>query len=250
MNLFGNEFVNFLITSFSEERTILYRNGVYGFTQKLLAYNSNKIEGSTLTKEHTTALFEDKFEYMPDQDYRRKDVEEATGHFIAFNTMLDHLSEQLSENLIKSLHRELKSGVFEDRMNGYVVGDYKKRPNIIGNYTTTLPKDVPHEMGKLLEWYNSQNQINVNILADFHAKYETIHPFQDGNGRTGRLILFRECLYNGIDPIVIYDSDKKDYIKSLIEYRESKSIDRLVSVFYKGQKRYKQDCEYFRQVIE
>ena len=123
-----------------------------------------------------------------------KDVEEMNGHFLMFNKMLDTLNEPLTQRLIKQFHYELKSGVFEDRANGYAIGDYKKRPNIVGLYHTTKPEDVETEMKYLLEWYSEQERIGIAVLAEFHARYESIHPFQDGNGRTGRLIIFRECL--------------------------------------------------------
>lgn len=113
----------------------------------------------------------------------------------------------------------MKAGVFEDRANGYAVGDYKKRPNIIGIYDTTAPTDVPEKMSELLEWYEEQ-EISMPVLAEFHARYEAIHPFQDGNGRIGRIILFRECLKYGFLPAIIEDKNRMEYIDSLAEYRK------------------------------
>mgnify|MGYP000181689966 CR=1 FL=1 len=121
-----------------------------------------------------------------------------------FNKMLETIDQPLSQELIKQFHYELKSGVFEDRANGYAIGDYKKRPNIVGMYETVLPSKVPEEMEKLISWYASQ-EVTLEILAEFHVRYESIHPFQDGNGRTGRMILFRECLRHNISPLIIED---------------------------------------------
>lgn len=145
-----------------------------------MAYNSNKIEGSTLTEEQTASLFDTGVLPKSEDYYRAKDVEEMNGHFLMFNKMLDTLDLELTEELIKAFHYELKSGVFEDRANGYAIGDYKKRPNMIGIYETVLPSQVSDEMSQLLAWYNNQD-ISLEILAEFHARYESIHPFQDGN---------------------------------------------------------------------
>lgn len=125
----------------------------------------------------------------------------------------------MSQKLIKQFHYELKSGVFEDRINGYAIGDYKQRPNMIGIYQTVRPENVAHEIHLLMDWYNNQ-EVNISVLAEFHARYESIHPFQDGNGRTGRLLLFRECLKNDIVPIVIEDANKNEYLEALKEYRK------------------------------
>ncbi len=133
--------------------------------------------------------------------------------------MLDTLNQLLSQKLIKQFHYELKSGVFEDHINGYAIGDYKQRPNMIGMYQTVRPENVVHEIHLLMDWYCNQ-EVNISVLAEFHARYESIHPFQDGNGRTGRLILFRECLKNDIVPIVIEDANKNEYLEALKEYRE------------------------------
>lgn len=191
---------------------------MYAYTQRLLAYNSNKIEGSTLTEEQTASLFDNGTLPKSDDYYRAKDVEEMNGHFLMFNKMLDTLDEPFTQELIKRFHYELKSGVFEDCANGYAIGDYKKRPNMIGMYQTVRPGDVAQEMYSLMEWYGNQT-VDISILAEFHVRYENIHPFQDGNGRTGRLILFRECLKNKIVPVVIEDANRNEYLEALKEYR-------------------------------
>lgn len=245
----GNrEWSIFLIERFQIEKRRKDRSGIYGYTQRLLAYNSNKIEGSTLTEEQTAALFDTGFLPKSDDYYRAKDIEEMNGHFLMFNKMLDTLDEPLTQELVKQFHYELKSGVFEDRANGYAIGDYKKRPNMIGMYQTVRPENVSKEMGRLLEWYHRQ-ETGISVLAEFHARYESIHPFQDGNGRTGRLILFRECLKNSIVPVVIEDSNRNEYLEALKSYREENSLFKMEKLFEKEQKFYFEKCKYFGEEL-
>lgn len=238
------DFLDFLLERFKIERNKFDRSGVYAYTQRLLAYNSNKIEGSTLTEEQTASLFDNGTLPKSDDYYRAKDVEEMNGHFLMFNKMLDTLDESLTQELIKQFHYELKSGVFEDRADGYAIGDYKKRPNMIGMYQTVKPENVQVEMDTLLSWYFGR-EINLSVLAEFHARYESIHPFQDGNGRTGRLILFRECLKNGIVPVVIEDGYRNEYLETLKAYREERTLDKLIRLFEKEQLVYLEKCKYF-----
>lgn len=238
------DFLDFLLERFRIERKKFDRSGVYAYTQRLLAYNSNKMEGSTLTEEQTASLFDNGTLPKSDEYYRAKDVEEMNGHFLMFNKMLDTLDEVLSQELIKQFHYELKSGVFEDRANGYAIGDYKQRPNMIGMNQTVRPENVTHEMYLLMDWYNNQD-IDISVLAEFHARYERIHPFQDGNGRTGRLILFRECLKNGILPVVIEDANRNEYLDALKEYGEEKSLNKLIGLLEKEQQFYWERCKYF-----
>lgn len=166
------------------------------------------------------------------------------GHFLMFNKMLETLEEDLTQDLIKQFHYEFKSGVFEDRANGYAIGDYKKRPNMIGTYQTARPEDVKNEIISLLHWYCKQ-EVNLSVLAEFHARYECIHPFQDGNGRTGRLIIFRECLKNGLVPIIIEDSNRYQYLEALKQYREEKIVKNLVKLFEEEQQVYYDKAIYF-----
>lgn len=240
-----SEFKKWLIDRFIIERKKFDRSGVYAYTQRVMAYNSNKIEGSTLTPEQTASLFDNGTLPRSDDYYRAKDVEEMNGHFLMFNYMLDTLEEPLSQKLIKQFHYELKSGVFEDRANGYAIGDYKQRPNMVGMYRTALPKEVPDEMEKLLVWYEAQPK-NMETLAKFHAGYESIHPFQDGNGRTGRMILFRESLkYEEVDPFIILDDDRTVYIEALKEFREKGTVAQLTELLQKEAEIYYKQCEYF-----
>lgn len=242
----NDKLIKFLIERFKIERRRFDRSGVYAYTQRMLAYNSNKIEGSTLTEEQTAALFDSGILPKSDDYYRAKDVEEMNGHFLMFNKMLDTIEEPLSQDLIKAFHYELKSGVFEDRANGYAIGDYKKRPNIVGTYETVKPENVSEEMEKLLNRYSMQDK-TVEAIAEFHVRYECIHPFQDGNGRTGRIILFRECLKNNIVPAIIEDKNRMEYIEALREYREKGNISRMTELLETEQEFYFEKCSYFME---
>ena len=237
------DYKKWLVERFIIERKRFDRSGVYAYTQRAMAYNSNKIEGSTLTPEQTASLFDNGTLPQSDDYYRAKDVEEMNGHFLMFNYMLDTLGEELTPELIKHLHYELKSGVFEDRANGYAIGDYKKRPNMVGMYRITLPQDVETEMNQLLKWYREQNK-NMETLAEFHARYEAIHPFQDGNGRVGRLILFKECLANGYVPFIITEELKMFYYRGLQQWDHIK--DYLRDTCLTAQDTYKEVLDKYR----
>lgn len=239
-----SSFMHILLKRFYTEYTKRDRSGIYGFTQCFMAYHSNKIEGNNLTEDQAVFLFNTGFLPKSENYYRAKDIEEMDGHFLMFNKMLDTLESKLTEKLIKEFHYELKSGVFEDRANGYAIGDYKKKPNMIGIYETVLPNQVSVEMNKLLTWYNDQ-ETTLETLAKFHARYESIHPFQDGNGRTGRMILFRECLYHGIVPFIIEDSNRPEYLDALKMYRQSQDVTALITLFQKEQEYYWNRCQYF-----
>ncbi|MCM1263672.1 MAG: Fic family protein [Butyrivibrio sp.] len=239
------KFSNALIWCMVTERNCNDRGGIYGFTQRGIAYNSNKIEGSTLTEDQTAALFEEGFLPISNEVYRAKDIEEMNGHFLMFNHMLTTMNDVLSEKLIKEFHHELKAGVFEDRANGYAIGDYKKRANTVNNLNTVLPKDVEKEMGKLMEWYHGIKDKSLETIAMFHAYYELIHPFQDGNGRTGRIIIFRECLANDICPFIIRDSNRSRYITALKKAQVENEPADLVQYFEDEQAEYMKQCRYF-----
>ena len=207
------------------------RSGIYAVTSRELAYNSNKIEGSTLTENQTASLFDTGLLPVSDNVYRAKDIEEMNGHFLMFNHMLKTLDEDLSEELIKKFHYELKSGVFEDKANGYNIGEYKARPNIAGTMQTSLPVNVSEK--------------NLRTIALFHLKYEKIHPFQDGNGRTGRMILFREALKNDIIPPIIHDENRVEYIEGIKEYSDTDSSEKLLELLMKEQNKYRKTVKFF-----
>ena len=220
------------------------RSGIYAVTSRELAYNSNKIEGSTLTENQTASLFDTGLLPVSDNVYRAKDIEEMNGHFLMFNHMLKTLDEDLSEELIKKFHYELKSGVFEDKANGYNIGEYKARPNIAGTMQTSLPVNVSDDMKELLIWYKNSEK-NLRAIALFHLKYEKIHPFQDGNGRTGRVILFREALKNDIMPPIIHDENRVEYIEGIKEYSDTDSSEKLLELLMKEQNKYMKTVEFF-----
>ena len=231
---------NQLIDEFSKQ----IRNGLYGKIQKMMAFNSNRIEGSTLTSEHTASLFDTGTLYSDtDEIFRAKDIEEMNGHFKMFNEMIKTLGKPLDEDIIKSFHYHLKIGVFEDMANGYAVGDYKKRANTVSDIKTCEPQDVAKKMTELLKKYSSAD--SLEDFAAFHAEYEIIHPFQDGNGRTGRIILLKQCLDHNIYPVIIEDRLKAEYYAALQSYQKNDGIKKLVSFLEKEQENLKQEITGF-----
>lgn len=232
------EFVEMLIERFEIEFKKQDRSGVYGLTQRRMAYNSNKIEGSTLTEQHTSSLFDTGSIMSNGEVIRAKDIEETNGHFIMFNHMLDTLNQPLSQKLIKEFHYKLKNGVFEDLANGYLVGEYKNRRNFVGTITTALPEEVEGKMDQLFKDYDVNKKHSLEEISIFHANFEAIHPFQDGNGRTGRLIAFRECLKNEIIPLIIEDKNKAEYYFALNDYQNNNKTEKLFQYFKKEQKQY------------
>lgn len=177
--------------------------------------------------------------------YRAKDIEEMNGHFLMFNRMLTTIDEPLSEDMIKVFHYELKAGVFEDRANGYAIGDYKRRTNTVNNLNTAHPRDVAEKMEKLINWYHGVENRNLETIAMLHAVYQRIHPFQDGNGRTGRMILFRECLANDICPFIVQDKNRAVYVTSLKKAQTEEDYSDLVKYFEAEQAEYYERCQYF-----
>ncbi|MCD7839616.1 MAG: Fic family protein [Erysipelotrichaceae bacterium] len=211
------------------------KNGIYALTQYTFAYHSNKIEGNTLSIDETKNLF--LAETLP--QCTTKDIEETIGHFRMFNEMLCDYMEPLSEEIIKKYHYCLKSDVFEDMANGYPCGEYKNRKNFVSDITTATPNQVEMEMSKLLNWYhNCEN--NLENIVQFHVYYENIHPFCDGNGRTGRIILFKECLKNGIIPPMIFYKNKQAYHTALNKAQKTDNIDELLTIIKESQNDYSQ----------
>lgn len=222
------------------------KSGIYGLTQYQMTYNSNKIEGSKLTENQTISLFETGTIFASSESFRAKDIEEATGHFMMFNEMLNTYTEPLTEQLIKRYHYKLKSGVFEDQANGYPVGEYKNRVNRVSNLVTASPDEVSERIKELLDNYNSIANITLKDLAEFHIQYERIHPFQDGNGRTGRIILYKECLRNSLLPFIIRDNQKAEYYHAL----QDNCPDELKTFFEKEQGNYFEQLKEFLYVYE
>ena len=218
------------------------RSGAYGFTQRSMAYNSNKIEGSTLTERQTASLFDTGTFFADDEDtiFRAKDVEEMNGHFKMFNYMMKHAGEPLTADIIKGMHKNLKEGVFEDMANGYAVGDWKKRANLVGDITTALPQEVPAMVEALLTEYTSKKKVELRDIAKFHAVFENIHPFQDGNGRVGRMIILKQCLDHNIVPVIIRDIHKAEYNRYLNKAQHEQDYKGLEAYFEKEQKYYQE----------
>ena len=221
------------------------RKGIYAFTQKCMAYNSNKIEGSTLTSEQTASLF-DTGTVISNGDFvfRAKDIEEMTGHFKMFNEVLKSLEKPLTPDMIKAFHYQLKSGVFEDYANGYPVGEFKTRGNQVSDIVTELPQNVPERIQELVDKYNSSEK-NLLEIAVFHAAFEYIHPFQDGNGRTGRAVMLKQCLDSDIIPVIIRDEDKLKYYHVLHEAQIAKDYAPLQQFFKESQEKYYEQAKVF-----
>lgn len=237
-----NQMVDILIDSFLKEYKLNNRKGVYAKTQKMMAYNSNRIEGSTLTSEQTASLFDTgTLMGINGEIYRAKDIEEMNGHFAMFNYMLNTLDESLSEEMIKKFHYHLKAGVFEDMANGYPIGEYKNRLNIVSDIETARPDEVSEKMNQLLRWYHSEEGKGLNGKIEFHARFEKIHPFQDGNGRVGRMILFRECLRSRIVPLIIRDESKLEYYHVLHEAQTNENYEPLYQFGMAQQAIYKKE---------
>lgn len=221
------------------------RKGVYAFTQKNMAYNSNRIEGSTLTSEQTASLFDTgTMISVGEFIYRAKDVEEATGHFKMFNEVLKNLDKPLTVDMIKAFHYQLKSGVFEDYANGYPVGEFKNRANQVSDIVTELPQNIPERIQSLVEQYNTGSRTLMDIVK-FHAEYEHIHPFQDGNGRTGRAIILKQCLDSNIVPVLISDDEKLRYYHALHSAQTEGNYDDLLSFFKQEQNRYYEQIKFY-----
>lgn len=209
------------------------RGGIYGIMQITAAYNSNKIEGGLLSEEQVTEMFRQG--QVMAGDFRNKDVEEMQGHFKMFDYMLYSLCKHLSSEIIKGMHRNLKEDVFEDLANGYVAGDWKTRRNTVGCITTALPDEVPERIEELV----ANEVVTIDDIARFHVEFERIHPFQDGNGRVGRMIILKQCLDNGIMPIIIFASDQKQYYKGLVSAQNQKDYSILIELFRKEQEKLK-----------
>ena len=207
-----------LLERLRAEKKMQLRGGIYHKLQVDMTYNSNHIEGSRLTHDQTRYIFETNTIGLEGESVNVDDVVETANHFRCIDLVIENAAKPLTETFIKELHRTLKSGTSDSRQPWFVVGGYKKVPNEVGGQTTTLPSQVPAAMAKLLKGYNSSPEPDLEDLLDFHVCFERIHPFQDGNGRVGRLILFKECLRFGIVPFIIDDRHKMFYYRGLKEW--------------------------------
>ena len=233
-----------LLDILQEEKSSGYEGGIYHKTQIELTYNSNHIEGSSLTHEQTRYIFETNTIDVENGSLNVDDVIETANHFRLVSLIIDNAKSVLTEEFIKKLHLLLKNGTSDSRKDWFAVGDYKKLPNEVGGMNTTLPEEVPEKMKELLDEYNAKEEKSLDDVLDFHVKFEKIHPFQDGNGRVGRLIMFKECLKYNIIPFIIEDDLKMFYYRGLAEWETEKGYLRDTCLTAQG--RYKAYLDYFR----
>lgn len=237
-----------LLDILKEQKVSKYSGGIYHKTQINLTYNSNHIEGSRLSHDQTRYIFETNTIGLESEVLNVDDVLETANHFRCIDMIIDHAKDVLSEKFIKELHFVLKNGTSDSRKEWFVVGDYKKIPNEVGGMNTTLPEEVAQRMKELLKEYNDKKEKSFEDLLDFHVRFERIHPFQDGNGRVGRLILFKECLKYNIVPFIIDDHLKMFYYRGLKEWDYEKGY--LMDTCLSAQDKYKADLDYFRIAYE
>ena len=233
-----------LLEVLKAEKAVKLHGGIYHKIQIDLTYNSNHIEGSRLTHDQTRYIFETNTIGVSDGAVKVDDVVETANHFKCIDMVIDSANYALSEAFIKQLHAVLKSGTSDSRLDWFVVGDYKKLPNEVGGMDTTAPENVGAEIKQLLAEYNSIANKTFDDLLDFHYRFERIHPFQDGNGRVGRLLLFKECLRNNIVPFIIEDDLKMFYYRGLKEWRNERGY--LRDTCLSAQDRFKKYLDYFR----
>ena len=233
-----------LLDILQEEKSLGYAGGIYHKTQIELTYNSNHIEGSSLTHEQTRYIFETNTIDVENGSLNVDDVIETANHFRLVSLIIDNAKSTLTQEFIKKLHLLLKNGTSDSRKDWFAVGDYKKLPNEVGGMNTTLPEEVPEKMKELLDEYNAKEEKSLDDVLDFHVKFEKIHPFQDGNGRVGRLIMFKECLKYNIIPFIIEDDLKMFYYRGLAEWETEKGYLRDTCLTAQG--RYKAYLDYFR----
>ena len=217
--------------------------GIYHKVQIELTYSSNHIEGSRLTHYQTRYIFETNTIGISDETIKVDDIVETANHFKCIDQVIDMANFMLSESFVKQLHLLLKSGTSDSRKSWFAVGDYKRFENEVGGKETTKPSDVPKAMKKLLKEYNANKHKSLKEIIDFHYKFENIHPFQDGNGRVGRLIMFKECLRNGITPFIISDDIKQYYYRGLNEWKNEPGY--LMDTCLTAQDRFKAYMDYF-----
>ena len=233
-----------LLDILKEQKASKYPGGIYHKTQIDLTYNSNHMEGSRLTHDQTRYIFETNTIGIENEIINVDDVIETANHFRCIDMIIDNAKVALTEKFIKELHLTLKNGTADSRKDWFAVGNYKKLPNEVGGMETTLPEDVPGKMKELLEEYNSKEVKTLNDILEFHVKFEKIHPFQDGNGRVGRLIMFKECLKCNIVPFIIEDNLKLYYYRGLKEWDHENGY--LTDTCLAAQDKYKSCLDYFR----
>lgn len=234
-----------LLSALREQKEMRLKGGIYHKTQIDLTYNSNHIEGSRLTHDQTRYIFEtNTIGVTADETVNVNDIVETVNHFRCIDLVIDKVEEPLSEELVKTLHGILKSGTSDSRKDWFAVGDYKRLPNEVGGEETCEPERVHDSMQRLIADYNAKEPHTLEHILDFHARFEKIHPFQDGNGRVGRLVMFKECLRSGIVPFIITDELKMFYYRGLREWGHTDGY--LIDTCLSAQDQYKAVLDYFR----
>ena len=236
--------VKTLLSVLQEEKQTKYAGGIYHKTQIDLTYNSNHIEGSRLTHDQTRYIFETNTIGVENEVLNVDDVIETSNHFCCIDLIIDHAASTLSEHFIKKLHHILKTSTSDSRKDWFAVGEYKRLPNEVGGMQTALPEEVADRMKALLSDYNAVPKKTLDDILDFHVRFERIHPFQDGNGRVGRLIMFKECLKYNIVPFIIEENLKLFYYRGLKEWYNEKRY--LTDTCLTAQDKYKAYLDYFR----
>ena len=233
-----------LLSVLQREKQSRLPGGIYHRVQIDLTYNSNHIEGSRLSREQTRFIFETNTIGIEKQAVNVDDVVETANHFRCIDMVIDDANRVLSQAMMKRLHEILKSGTSDSRQDWFAVGEYKKLPNEVGGQETAAPEDVENRMRALLNAYNAKTRKTLHDLLDFHVQFESIHPFQDGNGRVGRLILFKECLKNDIVPFIITDDLKMFYYRGIREWKTEPGY--LTDTCLTAQDHFKALMDYFR----
>ena len=222
-----------------EQKEMQLKGNLYHNTQIKFAYNTNHIEGSKLTEDQTKYIYETNTILFEGETIASvDDILETANHFKLVDYMLDIADETLTEEMIKEFHKILKEGTMDGRKDWFNVGEYKKLANEAGAMQTSSPKQTPKDMQKLMEWYNTLKVVTIKDIIEFHARFEKIHPFQDGNGRVGRIIAFKECLKNNIIPFIILDKDKLFYYRGLKEYQNKTEKGYLIDTCLNAQDQY------------
>ncbi len=233
-----------ILTVLREQKDMRLKGNLYHNTQIIFSYNTNHIEGSRLTEDQTRYIYETNTILFEENEVAKvDDILETANHFKLVDYMLDIADKELTEEMIKKFHKILKEGTMDSRKEWFMVGEYKKVVNEAGNTKTSTPSQTPKDMVKLMKWYNSLEQITIKEIIEFHFKFERIHPFQDGNGRVGRIIMFKECLKNNIIPFIILDKDKLFYYRGLKEYKNEKGY--LIDTCLNAQDQYKNLVQYY-----
>ncbi len=233
-----------LLMALREQQQMRIKGGIYHRTQIDLTYNSNHMEGSRLTHDQTRYIFETNTIGVEGESLRVDDIIETTNHFRCIDMIIERAEEPLTESLIKELHKVLKSGTSDSQKAWFAVGDYKRLPNEVGGNETVAPQAVHAEMKALLKEYHSKKVKSFEDILDLHQRFECIHPFQDGNGRVGRLIMFKECLANGQVPFIITEDLKLYYYRGLREWNHIRGY--LLDTCLAAQDNYKALLDYFK----